>query len=74
MSPFYFALVTSVIVTSILIMLKTKENKESNVGYGVRISVTTFIVSFLTFTYMGENVTTGGGAFGQEIDIGEAPF
>jgi hypothetical protein len=74
MSPFYFALVTSVVVSSVLIMLKSNENKESNIGYGVRISVTTFIVSFLTFTYMGENITTGGGAFGQEIDIGEAPF
>ena len=74
MSSFYFALVTSAIVTVILVVSKSSENKENTTAYAIKVFVSTFIASFLTFTYMGGNITSGGSSFGQEIDVGEPPF
>lgn len=73
MSSFYFALVTSAIVTVTLLIFKGVENKENNTSYALKVFGSTFVASFLTFTYMGDG-SKSGGSFGQEIDVGEPPF
>lgn len=54
-------------------MFKGHENKESTTNYAIKVFVSSFVVTFLTFTYMGDN-SMSGGSFGQEIDVGEPPF
>lgn len=70
MSPFYFALGNAVIITLILLALKTKEHNETNTSYGIRVFVIVFIVTFVLFSYLCDN----GNGVNQEIEIGEPPF
>jgi hypothetical protein len=70
MSPFYFALSNAIVITLILLALKTKEHNETNTAYGIRVFVVVFITSFVIFSYMCD---TGNG-ISQEFDLGEPPF
>lgn len=70
MSPFYFALSNAIVITLVLLALKSKEHNETNTAYGIRVFVVVFIISFVYFSYMCD---TGNG-INQEIDVGEPPF
>lgn len=69
MTPFLFALIASAIITVSLLVLKSKENEESNTSYGLKVFPISFIVVFVCYSYL-----IGGGAQSQEIDVGEPPF
>lgn len=71
MTPFVFALIASAIITVCLLVLKGKENNETNNGYGLKVFPVTFIVIFVCYSYL---LGGGDGALAQEIDIGEPPF
>jgi K+ transporter len=70
MSSFYFALSNAIVITLILLALKTKQHNETNTAYGIRVFVVVFITSYLVFSYMCD----AGNGVSQEIDIGEPPF
>jgi hypothetical protein len=70
MSPFLFALIASAVITVCLLVLKGKDNNETNNSYGLKVFPVTFIVIFVCYSYM----IGGDGALAQEIDIGEPPF
>lgn len=70
MSPFVFALVASAVITVCLLVLKGKDNNETNNNYGLKVFPVSFIVIFICYSYM----MGGEGALAQEIDIGEPPF
>lgn len=70
MSPFVFALIASAVITVCLLVLKGKENNETNNGYGLKVFPVTFIVIFVCYSYL----IGGDSAISQEIDIGEPPF
>lgn len=70
MSPFYFALINAIVITLLLLALKSKEHQESNTTYGFRVFIVVLITSFVLYSY----ISGDGGTVNQEIDIGEPPF
>ncbi len=70
MSPFVYALIASVIVTVALLVLKGKENNESNNNYGIKVFFITSLAIFVSYSYL----MGGNGALTQEIELGEPPF
>ena len=70
MSPFYFSLCNAVIVTVVLLVFKSKTDKESNTTFGVHVFFAVFIITFLVSTFLLDNSP----GVNQEIDVGEPPF
>jgi type III secretory pathway component EscS len=69
MTPFIFALVASSITSLIMVFSKAKENQENTSNYAVKVFVVSFLVVFISYTYLMGDATSS-----QEIDIGEPPF
>jgi uncharacterized membrane protein YadS len=69
MNSFTLALITAVLITVILLCMKSNENKENNTQYGVKIFVISFISVFVVHTYISNDCNVR-----QEIDVGEPPF
>lgn len=72
MNTLIFSFVVGVAVALLCVLLKGKDNKESNGQYFVKVFAISAIVVFVVHTYLigGEN----GGTMCPEIEVGEPPF